>query len=78
MSRLKMGIAWLSLLASLVRLSACDELIKTFQSPPTDALFLWTKPAAETTTKLFLSELSELLIVHDSTHRSLRSTILLI
>ena len=60
---------------SLFHLSACNDLIKSFQTLPADTLSLWNEALTGTTTERFLSDS---LTVHDSTHSSLRSTILLI
>ena len=60
---------------SLVRLSACDELIKSLQALSFDALSFWSEVSTVITAERFLSEP---LAVHDSNHSFLRSTILLI
>jgi hypothetical protein len=61
---------------SFVRLSACDELIKSLQTLPVDALSLWSEEApAGIAAKPFLFEP---LAIHDSIHNSIRSTVLLI
>ena len=60
---------------SFVRLSACDELIKSLQALPFIALSFWSEAPTVITAERFLCEP---LAVHDSTHSFLRSTILLI